>query len=695
MYHFSPEAMAAGASELVRDLRAAVTPPPELTLSAWAEGRLVIPGETGSARPGPLSFDGFEYIREPLDRLGPDDPCRRVTFCGSAQIAKTTIGVIATLYYSAAAPRPWMVALPSIDEVGKYNREKWQPIVDATPELRRKIRPVTSRDDQGSTTTYKRFAGGKGTFVNAGSAKGLQMVSVMLLVMEETPNYETEVGGRGDPIGQLRKRQLGWELAGAKELHNSTPGIKGQCPVSADFEAGDQRRLYHPCAHCGGFLRLDYRRMRGLEPDAPGQPARPYFVCPHCSGRIEHRHKAELVRRGVWIATFPSSDLGNPAPDWFFPAAELGAWLARDTEARHPSYHAWQVVSPAVDWAFIAAEHQAAETGTTETKRVFSQQILGEPVEVSQAAVDVDTLLGRREQGLARGQAPEGAYLLTGAVDLNGDFASWAVWGWGPGLESWLVETGEIEGGPDDPKLWRTLAEVVSRVWPHAEGGSLPVEAWGLDSGYGTANVYGFCSRYSHVKALDGRDGWGLVPLRRGPVGRVQGPDGLLVACRLWTVGTWDLKRSLFEGLSATIEHAGAGVPSKLHLPAWTDRAWVEELTAEVLVQRQNAKTGVIEEERWKRVRRRNEALDLWVYCAALAKSRGVGVPGAEPDWVALRNRLAAGQTDLEAFWNRPAAPVAGTAAPAAAAPAASPGGGDARALQDSLAALYAQANGG
>lgn len=691
---FSPAEEAAHVAALLLALSAAVVPPPELKISEWAEGRIELPGETGTARTGKLSWDGFEYLIEPLDRLHQDDPCRDVVFVGSAQIAKTTIGVIATQYYSAEVPRPWAVALPSTDEVLKYNRSKWQPIVDATPELKRKVRPVSSRDEQGSTNTYKRFSGGYGQFFAVGSPKALQMMTLCITVYEETPNWEREVGGRGDPRSQIRKRQLQWERAGAKTFHNSTPGTKRQredgetgtvgCPVTEDFEASDQRRLYLPCPHCadlddGALIRLDYERMEGLE---AGEV--PHFACPACGGVIEHRHKADMVarcrpyqgfngRRGGWLPVFESADPENPAPDWWVRAADYETWRERNCEGRAPGYHAWQVISAAVDWDYIAAEHRKAMKGSEAEKIAFSQQILGEAYEIVLQQADVDQLLEKRDNRLRKGVVPAGYEILTCAVDLNGDWAQWTTYAYGPGGEHTPIDKGRIDGSPSDAELWAGIAELETRTWPHEEGGRLGLSVLGVDSGYGTFNVYAYCSRHAHSKALDGAKGWGLMPLRRAPVQKLQGPDGTVVRCRTWRVGTWDLKRQLLnEAIPASLEGENSTrAAGKPHWPGWVEKDFFEELTAEALLEVQEKKTGIVKDEAWVRVRRRNEEMDLWVYNMALARSLGVGVPGAEPDWIDLARRRQVGQLGLEELWDRPSPPSATQAAQPASEPAA------------------------
>lgn len=694
---FSAAEVAEGAAALLRALASVIKPAPELKISEWAEGRLIIPGETGTEREGPLSWDGFEYLIEPLDRLHSDDPCRDVTFKGSAQIAKTTVGVIATQFYSSVMPRPWGVALPSTEEVQKYNRSKWQPICDATPELKRKLRPVSSRDEQGSTNTYKRFSGGFGQFFGAGSPKALQMISLCIVVYEETPNWDQEVGGRGDPRSQIRKRQLRWEKAGAKTFHNATPGIvrpkedeSGDlvgCPVTEDYLSGDQRQLYHPCPHCGDepggvLIRLDYDQMQGL-----GLGETPHFNCPGCGSEITHRYKEQMVarchpyrgmnhQRGGWLPTYPSKDPENPAPPWFVLAADFEQWRERRSEHRAPSYFAWQVVSSAIDWDYIADEHRKAENGSEAVKTAFSQQILGQAYQLNVQATPVEQLMAKRDSRLNKGVVPSGFELLTCAVDLNGDWAQWTVYGWGPGASHTIVDKGRIDGSPSEAKLWKAIAELRARTFPHEDGGRLSIESMGVDSGYGTFHVYAFCSRYPDVKALDGANGWGLMPLRRGTIQKLRGEDGTIVRCRIWRVGTWDLKRELLNDVipAAVAFEASARMAFKPVWPGWLERDFYDELTAEALIEVQDRKTGVMKAEAWVRIRRRNEEMDLYVYNAALARSKGVGVTGAEPDWIELARRRQTGQLELDALWDRPTARPA-TPTPIAPEPAAASGG--------------------
>jgi phage terminase large subunit GpA-like protein len=311
-----------------------------------------------------------------------------------------------------------------------------------------------------------------------------------------------------------------------------------------------------------------------------------------------------------------------------------------------------------VDWRYIAKEARDAETGSEEVKTAFSQQILGEAYRIKVQKADIDAMLDKRAGGIAKAVVPSGFELLTLAFDLNGDWAQGTVYAWGPGGMNVPIDRIRIDGSPEDAELWRGIDQAFRQTYRHEDGGVLAIEGRGVDTGWGTVHVYAYCNRHDRVRALDGASGWGLLPLRRGPMQKLKGPDGTIVKCRTWRVGTWDLKRELLNtAIPAAMEgEAASRQPGKPIWPGWLERDYFEELTAEALQEKQDKKTGFLKPEAWVRLRRRNEEMDLWVYNMALARSLGVGIDGAEPDWIELARRRQPGQLGLDDLWSRPTA---------------------------------------
>lgn len=370
---------------LYRALAAATRPVEDLTISEWADRYRVVSAESGSPWPGPFKTERVPYLREPQDCLHPDHPARRVTARWAAQLGKSTAIENWFGFIVDQAPGSMMIVLPTLEEASKFNRIKLQPTIEASPRIAHKVVPVNSRDEQGSTTSYKRFQGGFCQIVNAGSSKGLQMVSIKYLAMDEVTGYPADVDGRGSPRDQARTRQ---KMYGdlAKEWEGSTPGIAGECAVTADFEAGDQRHLYVPCPHCGVYHTLEFDRMRG--PDATaGLPV--HFRCPSCDGVLVDGYKGDLLARSVWIAR-RVRDGAEPVPE-LISAEEIDHWRCDPCEGRccgfEPSYHLWAAYAPKERWAAIWERSEAAKEDTTKA-RVFYQQDLALPYDPGGVAVD-------------------------------------------------------------------------------------------------------------------------------------------------------------------------------------------------------------------------------------------------------------------------------------------------------------------
>lgn len=453
-----------GGAVLFKGMEAASRPAEDLSISEHADRYRVVSAESGSPWPGPFRTDRVPYLREPQDCLHPDHPARRVTARWAAQLGKSTAIENWFGFIVDQAPGSMMIVLPTLEEATKFNRIKLQPTIEASPRIAHKVLPVNSRDEQGSTTSFKRYAGGFCQIVNAGSSKGLQMVSIKYLAMDEVTGYPRDVDGRGSPRDQARARQ---KMYGdlAKEWQGSTPGIVGECAISGDFEAGDQRYFYVPCPHCEVFQALEFDQIRAADPEK-GLPV--HFRCVACDGAILDGHKHEMNLRGEWVAR-RVRDGEEKVPD-AIPPADLGLWKCLPCEGRcrdwQPSYHLWAAYAPRERWGDIWNRWKDAEGDTTKL-RTFSQQDLAEPYDPGGVAVEWEKIVdAARKHPYPRGVIPAEAALVVSAADVQGYGIKWSVWAIGPRDRAWLIDREVFEGAPDQvDDAWIALADALGRTY--------------------------------------------------------------------------------------------------------------------------------------------------------------------------------------------------------------------------------------
>ncbi len=604
-----------GLSDGAATVRAAIieglTPPRERTVSEWAKEERVVSPDSGSPQPGRWSNELAPYLVEPMDCCGLQDPSTDVAFMGAAQIGKSSVGENFTGYGICDDPAPMLIVLPTLDEAKKYNRLKLSPMLDATPALRARMMRLVSRDEQGSSVFYKKFRGASITIAGANASAGLQMISVKRVLLEEVTEFPDDLDGRGDPGAMALARTLAWSNRAMKRVQVSTPGVKGACRITEAYSRSDQRRFYVPCPHCGAYFlpRFEYLKW---EADA-GSPAA-YLACPAHGCVIEHHAKRRMVRPDGWLKTYS----GDGCPGDVVSADEFAHLRNRASAGRQPGFHVWQVVSPFVSWDEIILRYRES-VGNYLTERVFSQQILGEAFEEKGEAPDDEMLFLRREP-YRLGAMPVGALVLTGAVDVQSNRLEWAVWGWGAGLTSFLVDKGIVEGDPDSEETWRLIDAILPRTYAMPSGRTWPVEIWCVDSGYKSHAVYAFTRGRPRVIATNGLDGH-LLPMLGTPKKVDVNWKGKPIkgGAMLYPMGTFPLKSLLYSGLRKTIDGPnadGTWPPGAVRLSDDIDRDYVRQMTAEYLAD-VATRDGRIKKQ-WKKKRDvANEALDLWVMARA------------------------------------------------------------------------------
>jgi Phage terminase large subunit (GpA) len=123
-------------------IAAALEPAAPIDYLAWAEENIVF--DDGPFQ-GPYNPALFPYFNEILRALSPDDPCRFVTFIGSARVGKTTIGNIFALGAMTMGRGSFLYIHPTEDNARRWSRMKLSPLMRSTAIVREAF-PQRARD---------------------------------------------------------------------------------------------------------------------------------------------------------------------------------------------------------------------------------------------------------------------------------------------------------------------------------------------------------------------------------------------------------------------------------------------------------------------------------------------------------------------------------------------------------------------
>ena len=213
--------MEAKTKRLFRKIFAVLKPPPDLTLSEWADTfRRLSAGS--SAEPGRWRTSKAPYQKEIMDAIT-DISIRKVVIMSAAQVGKTDAMVLNPIgYYVHYDPSPIMVIQPTIDMAEKFSKEKLSPMIRDTPVIAERINEKSR--NSGNTIMQKIFPGGFVTIAGANSPTGLRSHTVRILLADEIDGYPASAGSEGDPLMLATKRQTTyWNK---KQVSISTPTIR-------------------------------------------------------------------------------------------------------------------------------------------------------------------------------------------------------------------------------------------------------------------------------------------------------------------------------------------------------------------------------------------------------------------------------------------------------------------------------------
>lgn len=184
-------------------------PPPNLTLSEWADTYRILP--EGSPEPGQWSTAKAEYQREILDVMTHPDT-RRVVIMGASQTVKSEAELNLIGYHIHMDPCTMMMVQPDEKNAEEFATDRIVSMIKATPELRgTKDKPVVydekkGVDGQRSNKHMKRFKGGFLAIASANVPASLASKPIRVLMFDEVDRYSLSSGKEGDPVMVAEKR---------------------------------------------------------------------------------------------------------------------------------------------------------------------------------------------------------------------------------------------------------------------------------------------------------------------------------------------------------------------------------------------------------------------------------------------------------------------------------------------------------
>ena len=561
-------------------------PPDPMTVDQWADRHRIL-STKGSAEPGPWRTDRTPYLREPMQCLSPSSPWRRVVLMFGSQMGKTEVvlnwlGAIIHLW-----PAPTLLVQPTIDMAKRLNRQRLEPLLRETPVLSDLIAPARARDS-GNTMFLKEFRGGLFVLTGANSGSGLQSMPAAYLLADEVSSYPFEADDKGDPLENAEARTSTFPMG--KVLITSTPGTRGMCRITSEYETRSDRRqlaVLMPC--CGSLEVLRWREhMKWDKPEGEV-----FAQCPACGERVSQHHKTTMLAGAEWQATAKGDGItaGFHAPGWYSPAG----WTS---------------------WEQIRDEFLRAKADPLLLKGWVNKRAAEAYEDQAVAKINAEGLMARAQaETFSSGTCPEGVVLLLMAVDTQDTWLETTVWGFGRGEEMWRIWHQKVEGSPAEADVWEQIDSIRHTEWPMEGGGTLTVRHCGVDTGgHFTQEAYEYCRQRSRegVVALKGSSTKAAPALGKGSRVDVNARGQTIKkGLTLYQVGGDTLKRTVYARLKKDAPGPGA-----IHLPNDVTEEYLQGLTCERLVPKMVKGFQVLGWENPSGAR--NEPLDLTVYALAI-----------------------------------------------------------------------------
>lgn len=644
---------------IIRGAATAFRAPRRISVSQGAADALVIRQPGGYS--GPWSASETPYMVEPMDMLA-SRVHEAVCFVGPSRTGKT-MGLLDGWMTHAVCndPGDMLVVQMSQDKAREYSKTRVDRAILHSPLLREQM-SGSGHDDN---THDKLFRHGMWLKIGWPSSSQLSGSDYRYVALTDYDRMPDNIDGEADAfgLGLTRTRTF---LSRGMCMVESSPGREVTDPhwrpataheappctgVLGIYNRSDRRRWYWPCPHCAEFhqARPGLDLFGTLPPEAElieivrsadlDMLARKHalIVCPHCGAVIEPSHKHDMNHAGRWLADGQTIDGMGRIDGEGLRSNIAGYWLG-GVSAAYQSWHKLVL-------AYLQGLRELAMTGSELPLQKTCNTDQAMPYLPRHLLADREASIEDRKTEIPRFMVPNWARFLVATADVQGGMSGrfvCEVRAFGPHLESALVDrfaltTTERNGAAAQvdpsgyPEDWDLLtAKLVTATYRTDDGREMRVLRTAVDTGGEagtTPNAYAWYRRLRRV-GLSAR----VMLVKGGSHGQekpvVKGNARDNNGKPMPDMPVWLIDTDYFKDIVAASLRRKVSGPGYFHAADWLPQAWFDELKAEV--RQPNGK--------WKKIRARNEALDLWVYALSVCEALGFGPKGrlswdTPPEW--------------------------------------------------------------
>lgn len=598
------------ALDFLNDLSKILKPVPQIGITEFCEKNLILPREVTNEH-GYYSCKKTPYLREIMDRMHPNDPCNKVVFWSGTQLGKTQ-GLFNIIgYYMYNDPCGILFGFSNDGEKKKMVSSRLDPIFNANKWISDLI--VSSNGGKtGNTLHMKIFKGGFLTIASAQSPASFRSMPTRVVLLDEIDAYPDNASGEGDIVSLAMKRTS--TFGDMYKMYLSSTTTDKRSKIMAEYENTNKKKYYVPCPHCGKMQLLDWERFSWNVDGTKISDV--HMVCEECGYHIHNEDKVTMLPNGKWIATNDTPTAANAEGFWL---SGLYAPLG------------WQ------SWTKCVTEYVEAVNSRNDAKlSSFYNCILALPYETDKDVPKKERLYNEAKgSNYSRGEVKDEVVFITSGSDVQKDRIETEVVGWTRLGRCVSIDTYQFYCEKSmttrdiESKCWSEYqSEILDGVWTKRNGDRISTVINGLDRSYNTPTVNAFWAAYNQPERfvlIRGNDKLKdrVSAMKEYKPGkkvdyhkkRKKALNNNIVEngkYRYIEAGVSVLKQEVYS-LLRTEDNPQHTIRNINEFPNDYDEEYFAQLTAEVMTI--NPSTGNMI---WKKMRDRNEVLDMHVYNYAM-----------------------------------------------------------------------------